>query len=120
LYVRSLSFCRIVLATGHLLDGELDQAIAIATGVVDTTADQLRSNRVLAYIDDFQQRLTPYQGANPARDFKDYLTERLSRNSQSRPVSAQASALAHPAQSARQRRGALSSRRSATRLRNSA
>jgi tetratricopeptide (TPR) repeat protein len=120
LYVRSLSFCRIVLATGHLLDGELDQAIAIATGVVDTTADQLRSNRVLAYIGDFQQRLTPYQGAKPVRDFKDYLTERLSRNSQSRPVSAQASALAHPAQSARQRRGALSSRRSATRLRNSA
>jgi hypothetical protein len=82
LYVRSLSFCRIVLATGHLVDGELDQAIAIATGVVDTTADQLRSNRVLAYLDDFQQRLTPYQGAKPAREFKDYLTDRLGRDSQ--------------------------------------
>jgi hypothetical protein len=88
--------------------------------IIRCSGEKLRSNRVLAYIDDFHQRLTPYQGAKPARDFMDYLTDRLSRDSQLRPVSAQASTLAHPAQSARQCRGALSSRRSATLLRNSA
>lgn len=84
LYVRSLSFCRTVLATGHLLRGELEQATAVTTAVVDTAADQLRSGRVLAYLEDFRERLTPYKGAKPAREFGDYVAMRLGRtNSES-------------------------------------
>jgi len=119
LYVRSLSFCRIVLATGHLLNGDLDQATAIAAGVVDTAADQLRSSRVLAYLSEFRERLIPYQDAKPARQFTDYITQRLGSDGQPLIPAPRIGALATPAQSGRQCRGALSSRRSATRLRNS-
>jgi tetratricopeptide (TPR) repeat protein len=77
MYVRSLSFCRVVLATGHLLNGELEQATALAAGVVDTAADQVRSRRVLAYLDDFRERLTLYPDAKAARDFSEYVTARL-------------------------------------------
>jgi tetratricopeptide (TPR) repeat protein len=119
LYVRSLSFCRVVLATGHLLDGDLDQATAIAAGVVDTAADQLRSSRVLAYLGDFRERLTPYQDARPAREFEGYLAERLRRDGRP-PAASGPIALGQTTQNARQRRGALSSRRSAIRFRSSA
>jgi len=81
LYVRSLSFCRTVLATGHLLKGELDQATDVATAVVDTAVDQLRSHRVLAYLNDFRERLTLYPDARLTRDFEEYITLRLSRAS---------------------------------------
>ena len=77
LYVRSLSFCRTVEATGHLLGGDLEQATALAAAVVDTAADQVRSHRVLAYLDDFGGRLAQYQDARAARDFREYVTERL-------------------------------------------
>jgi transcriptional regulator with XRE-family HTH domain len=78
LYVRSLSFCRTVLATGHLLKGELEQATGLAAGVVDTAAGQLRSHRVLAYLDDFQRRLGQYPDARPAREFAEYVHAHLS------------------------------------------
>jgi hypothetical protein len=76
-YVRSLSFCRTVLATGHLLKGELDQATDVATTVVDTAVDQLRSHRVLAYLNDFRERLALYSDARLTRDFEEYITLRL-------------------------------------------
>jgi tetratricopeptide (TPR) repeat protein len=79
IYVRSLSFCRTVLATGHLLNGDLDHAIAIASGVVDTAADQVRSRRVLSYLEDFRDRLALYPDASAAREFREYVTERLSQ-----------------------------------------
>jgi transcriptional regulator with XRE-family HTH domain len=77
MYVRSLSFCRTVQAAGHLLNGDLEQATALAAAVVDTAADQVRSHRVLAYLDDFGGRLAQYQDARAARDFREYVTERL-------------------------------------------
>jgi hypothetical protein len=77
LYVRSLSFCRTVLATGHLLNGELEQATTLAAAVVDTAAGQVRSHRVLAYLDDFQARLGRYPDSPHAREFGEYLTARL-------------------------------------------
>lgn len=77
LYVRSLSFCRTVQATGHLLAGDLDQATALATAVVDTAAEQVRSHRVLAYLADFRGRLAQYPDARAAREFGAYVTERL-------------------------------------------
>lgn len=81
LYVRSLSFCRTVQAAGHLLNGDLDQATALAAAVVDTAAEQVRSQRVLAYLGDFQERLAQYPDARPAREFQEYVTERLGKAS---------------------------------------
>ena len=77
LYVRSLSFCRTVQATGHLLSGDIDQAATLASAVVDTAAEQVRSHRVLAYLSDFGARLAQYPDARPAREFRQYATERL-------------------------------------------
>lgn len=63
IYVRSLSFCRTVLATAHLGENDLEQALDVANGVVET-ACQLRSRRVLTYLGDFRSRLAPY-GSDP-------------------------------------------------------
>lgn len=78
LYVRSLSFCRTVLATAHAQRGELDEALHIARGVVDTAA-QLRSQRVLAYLDDFRGRLDVFGSAVVKTDFDLYVKEWLPR-----------------------------------------
>lgn len=78
LYVRSLSFCRTVLATAHIQRGELDEGLQIARGVVDTAA-QLRSQRVLAYLDDFRSRLDVFGSATVKTDFDLYVKERLPR-----------------------------------------
>jgi tetratricopeptide (TPR) repeat protein/transcriptional regulator with XRE-family HTH domain len=78
LYVRSMSFVTTVQATGHLLAGDLDQATALAVTVVDTAADQVRSRRVLAYLDDFRDRLARYPDARATRNFEEYVTGRLS------------------------------------------
>jgi hypothetical protein len=45
--------------------------------VVDTAADQIRSHRVLTYLDDFGGRLVQYQDARATRDFREYVTERI-------------------------------------------
>lgn len=75
-YVRSLSFCRTVLATAHAQRGELDEALHIARGVVDTAA-QLRSQRVMAYLDDFRGRLDIFGSATVKTEFDLYVVERL-------------------------------------------
>lgn len=76
MYVRSLSFCRTVLATSHLLNNELDQALAVAREVIDS-AVTLKSFRVQSYLDDFRQRLSPYARETEVRIFCEYLTSRL-------------------------------------------
>lgn len=81
LYVRSLSFVHTVNATGVLLgkQHDIEQATAVARGVVDTAADQLRSNRVLAYLDEFRQRLRPFRDTKAVREFEEYMAVRLGR-----------------------------------------
>lgn len=76
LYVRSLSFCRTVLATSHLLSRDLDEALAVARGVVDTAAT-LKSARVRSYLDDFRTRLIPHQREATVRHFTEYASARL-------------------------------------------
>jgi hypothetical protein len=78
MYVRSLSFCRTVLATAYAQRGELDEALHIARGVVDTAA-QLRSQRVMAYLDDFRGRLDVFGSASVKTDFDLYVADRLPR-----------------------------------------
>lgn len=63
MYVRSLSFCRTVLATGHFLNADLDEALKVASEVVDTAA-HLKSARVLSYLNDFSARITRTHGAD--------------------------------------------------------
>ncbi|MEU9686168.1 hypothetical protein [Amycolatopsis japonica] len=70
-YVRSLSFCRTVLATGHLQAGELEEALRVAEGVVDTAAE-LKSFRVISYLDDFRGRLQLHGNESVVRSFTEY------------------------------------------------
>lgn len=56
LYVRSLSFCRTVLATSHIQQGDIEQGLSVASDVIATTAT-LRSARCRAYLRDFIGRL---------------------------------------------------------------
>ena len=78
LYVRSLSFCRTVLATSHLQNNELEEALTVASSVVDTAAT-LQSSRVLCYIADFRARLATVHADDPiVRRFNEYADAQLS------------------------------------------
>jgi hypothetical protein len=78
LYVRSLSFCRTVLATSHLQSNDLEEALSVAGSVVDTAAT-LQSSRVLSYIADFRARLAAVYADDPiVRRFNEYADGRLS------------------------------------------
>lgn len=83
-YVRSLSFCRTVLATAHLQAGELEQALDTARGVVDTAAD-LRSFRVVSYLDTFRKELDQRPASTAGREFTEYLA--LKMHSKDMPLS---------------------------------
>ncbi|WP_216210574.1 hypothetical protein [Amycolatopsis aidingensis] len=74
-FVRSLSFCRSVLATSHLLADDLDSALAIASDVVDTAA-HLKSYRVVSYLNEFRQRLSGFESA-ATRSFDDYFASKM-------------------------------------------
>lgn len=81
LYVRSLSFCRTVLATSHLQNSDIEEALAVATGVVDTAA-ALQSSRVRSYIADFRARLAAIRKDDPiVRKFNEYVDIQLSLKS---------------------------------------
>ncbi len=78
IYVRSLSFCRTVLATSHLLNNDIEEALAVASSVVDTAAT-LQSARVLSYIADFRARLAAVCTDDPiVRRFNEYSDTQLS------------------------------------------
>jgi tetratricopeptide (TPR) repeat protein len=68
LYVRSISFCRTVLAAGHVARGEVEQGIALADEVL-ATASALRSGRCVSYVRDFISRLSPYQSSKLVAEF---------------------------------------------------
>lgn len=76
IYVRSLSFCRTVLATAHLQRHDLEQALEVARGVVDTAA-RLRSRRIVTYLDDFRARLKPNSADPHVQRFDKYVTDHL-------------------------------------------
>ncbi|HKS48770.1 MAG TPA: hypothetical protein VJT49_27410 [Amycolatopsis sp.] len=75
-YVRSLSFVRTVLATSHLQDGNLDEALYVARSVVKTAAS-LKSLRVVSYLDEFRSRLGAFSNDPLVRDFLDFATLHL-------------------------------------------
>lgn len=75
-FVRSLSFCRSVLATSHLLAGELDQAVHVASEVVDAAA-HLKSYRVISYLNDFRQQLSERSDSAATRSFDEHFSEKL-------------------------------------------
>lgn len=77
LYVRSLSFCRTVLATSHLQNNDMEEALAVASAVVDTAAT-LQSSRVLSYVADFRARLAAVCADDPiVQGFNEYADTRL-------------------------------------------
>ncbi|MEV6234919.1 hypothetical protein AB0L88_44340 [Saccharopolyspora shandongensis] len=78
LYVRSLSFCRTVLATSYLQSNELEKAVETAREVVDVVA-QLKSFRVVSYLDDFRKRLRTQPDGAIVSSFEDYVNTRIPR-----------------------------------------
>jgi tetratricopeptide (TPR) repeat protein len=72
LYVRSLSFCRTVLATSYLQANEVEQAIATAGEVVNTAAG-LKSYRVNMYLDEFRARLHQHSDSPAVAEFEENL-----------------------------------------------
>ncbi|GAB3914660.1 hypothetical protein GCM10029964_126520 [Kibdelosporangium lantanae] len=75
-YVRSVSFVNTVLATAHLQNGDLEQALGIAKSVVET-AGQLKSFRVVSYLDEFRARLASYSKEPLVREFFDFVALHL-------------------------------------------
>jgi len=67
-YARSRAFCRTVLATAYLQQGELDQACHTAGQALQGIGD-LRSIRGREYVRDFCSRLAPYRHVRAVRDF---------------------------------------------------
>jgi len=83
-YVRSLSFCRTVLATSHLQGGDLEESLRIARSVVETAAS-LKSFRVISYLDDFRLRLGAHADDPLVKEFLDFSQAHLP--SENAPVS---------------------------------
>lgn len=75
-YVRSLSFCRTVLATSYLQGDQVEQAVDLAKDVVGTAAG-LKSFRVNAYIDEFRKRLLNHSDSIAVRDFEEHLRNHM-------------------------------------------
>jgi hypothetical protein len=71
IYVRSTSFVRAVLCTAHLLRGDIEQAIHEARTVVDI-AGQLKSYRVVSYLDTFRTRLDVHASNPLVKEFLEF------------------------------------------------
>ncbi|MEE6268176.1 sporulation protein [Streptomyces diastatochromogenes] len=63
-YARTLGFCRMVLAQSHLINGDLEPAVAAAALAVEE-GDALQSARFQRYVSDFQGALSSHRH-NPA------------------------------------------------------
>jgi len=75
-YVRSLSFCRTVLATSYIQQGDVEQGLFVATEVVATTA-ALRSARCRSYVRDFLNRLDAFPRQPEVLDFVQQVRQTL-------------------------------------------
>ncbi|QWF79769.1 hypothetical protein [Amycolatopsis sp. CA-230715] len=75
-FVRSLSFCNSVLATSHLLANDLDHAVEVAMGVVDSAVN-LKSYRVVSYLADFKRNLGEMPDSAARKRFDDYYADKL-------------------------------------------
>ncbi|QIQ05125.1 regulator [Streptomyces liangshanensis] len=67
---RSRLFCRVVLATGRLGLGELDQACLLGAEAAQQAAE-MRSARAVEYVRDFERRLEPFRDAAAVRNYRD-------------------------------------------------
>ncbi|MFJ1600659.1 regulator [Streptomyces sp. NPDC088261] len=67
---RSRLFCRVVLATGRLGLGELDQACLLGAEAAQQAAE-MRSARAVEYVRDFERRLEPFRDAAAVRAYRD-------------------------------------------------
>jgi hypothetical protein len=68
IYVRSTSFVRTVLATAYLLNGDIEQGLHEAKAVLDVAA-QLKSYRVMSYLEAFRERLDTYANNPLVQEF---------------------------------------------------
>ncbi|MBY8878390.1 sporulation protein [Actinacidiphila acidipaludis] len=69
-YARTLGFCRMVLAQGQYLNGDLESAVATATLAVDE-GESLQSARFVRYIEDFQREISDCSSVPVVRAFEE-------------------------------------------------
>lgn len=65
-HARTLGFCRMVLAQGQFLNGDLENAVATATLAVDA-GESLQSARFVRYVEDFRREISAYSSAPMVR-----------------------------------------------------
>ncbi|MGW5114830.1 sporulation protein [Streptomyces noursei] len=77
-YVRTLGFCRMVLAQSQLLNGELEAAVATASLAVEG-GESLQSSRFQRYVTDFQTEVSTYSSNPAVADFNERVRDALAR-----------------------------------------
>ncbi|MER6051101.1 sporulation protein [Streptomyces sp. NPDC001793] len=77
-YVRTLGFCRMVLAQSQLLNGEVEAAVATA-GLAVEGGESLQSSRFQRYVTDFQAEVSAYASNPAAAAFNEQVRDALAR-----------------------------------------
>ncbi|WP_274911010.1 tetratricopeptide repeat protein [Streptomyces sp. WZ-12] len=77
-YARTLGFCRMVLAQSHLLNGDLEAALAVATRAVEE-GDALQSARFQRYVGDFQAALSTHAQHLAVRRFNERVRDAVTQ-----------------------------------------
>lgn len=75
-YARTLAFCRIVLAQGQLLNGDLEAATASA-GVAVRDGGSVQSARFLRYVTDFRREVSPHAPHPAVQQFDEIVRVQL-------------------------------------------
>jgi hypothetical protein len=74
IYVRSTSFVRTVLSTAHLLGGDVEQALH-EVQVVFELAGQLKSYRLISYLEAFQAQISFHANSPLVQEFLEFSTQ---------------------------------------------
>ncbi|MFJ5225907.1 sporulation protein [Streptomyces sp. NPDC088400] len=77
-YVRTLGFCRMVLAQSQLLNGELEEAVATARLAVEA-GDALQSARFQRYVADFQREISAHAANSVVQQFNGQVRDAMNR-----------------------------------------
>ncbi|MFF3766410.1 sporulation protein [Streptomyces sp. NPDC001922] len=77
-YARTLGFCRMVLARSHLLNGDLEAAVATA-GLAVEAGDTLQSARFRRYVRDFRREVSTHAAHPVVREFSERVRDAMSQ-----------------------------------------
>ncbi|MFF1421076.1 sporulation protein [Streptomyces sp. NPDC058280] len=77
-YVRTLGFCRMVLAQSQLLNGDLEEAVTTA-GLAVEAGDALQSARFQRYVGDFQREVSTHATNPIVQQFNGQVRDAINR-----------------------------------------